>query len=172
MVSICFLNKNLSYSERVKNVLKCKQLLCFFNCNNVCCDTGWLAFCIGFNVLSFESALYDPVNGCASVDLSHPANYFIRLYTYFWIFFTYYPFPLFLAVTLNTVAVLWLRFESRLLTVTERAGIRSTSSQGSTLLKRRAAIRLQYASIALVVSFAVTSGPFQVLTAIQFISGL
>ena len=124
--------------------------------------------------------MYDPANGCASADLSDPGDFYLRLYTYFWIFFTY-PFPLFLAVTLNTVAVLWLRYESRLLTATEKptsklgiekAGIRSTSSQGSTLLKRRAAIRLQYASIALVVSFAVTSGPFQVLTAIQFISGL
>ena len=83
---------------------------------------------------------------------------------------------------LNTVAVLWLRFESRLLTATEKptskltieeARIRSRkSSHGSTLLKRRAAMRLQYASIALVVSFAVTSGPYQVITAIQFIAGL
>ena len=121
---------------------------------------------------------YDPVYGCESY--SGQIGIYVSVLTYFWIFFTY-PFPLFLEVVLNTVAVLKLRFESRLLTVTqkptsklgiEKAGIKSTSSQGNTLVKRRAAIRLQYAAIALVVSFAVTSGPFQVLEAVQYISGL
>ena len=121
--------------------------------------------------------MYDPMNGCAGADLSNPDNFYLRLYTYFWIFLTY-PFPLFLAVTLNTVAVLWLRIESRVLTATEKPTSKLTieesgnRSQGSTLLKRRAAIRLQVASIALVVSFAVTSGPFQVNTLIQFTSGM
>ena len=142
----------------------------------ICYDTGWITFSIVSNIESF--LYFDPGNGCSGTDLSNPDNFhFWFFYMIVWVFFMY-PFPLFLAVALNTVAVLRLRVESRVLTATEKPTSKLTReesgnrSQGSTLLKRRAAIKLQAASIALVVSFAVTSGPFQVNTLIQFTSGM
>ena len=114
----------------------------------------------------FMYVTYDLENGCQALDYAKSSSTALRWYAFTWSIFTY-PVPLFFAIVFNAAAVIRLRSESRHLTVDEKASTRS-----DTVLKRRAAIGLQRASIALAVIFAITSGPFQITNAMQSVIGI
>ena len=144
------------------------------------CETGWFGFCIGYNWPQFTFATYDPMKGCVSIDFSNPGFAAQRWYFFAWTLITY-PIPLFFAIMFNAVAVLRLHTESRHLTAIEKtssvfgnigASTGSMSTRTDTLLKRRAAVGLQRATVALAAIFAFTSAPLQAITAIQCVTGL
>lgn len=126
---------------------------------------GWIVFFVVLDFPEFMYVTYDPVNGCVALDYTKPSSAALRWYAFAWSIFTY-PVPLFFASVFNAAAVYRLRADSRHLVADEKAATRS-----DVVLKRRAALGLQRASIALVVIFAVTSGPFQVTNAMQSVIG-
>lgn len=141
--------------------------------------TGWLGFCLAYNWPQFMFETYDPVLGCVPVDFSNPVFATIKIYSYVWIFLTY-PVPLFFAIVFNAVAVFKLRAESRHLHATEtkpsisdNVNASTTKSAGTdTQLKRRAALGLQRAAIALCTIFAFSAAPLQIILTIQSATGL
>ena len=132
-------------------------------------SAGWLGFCVSYNWPQFMFVIYDSVNGCQTVDFLNPAYAVLRWYSFAWTIFTY-PLPLACAIALNGAAVVYLRSKTNIFggDGDERHGLKGLE----TLAKRRAAAGLQRASIALALIFGVTSAPFQVLNAIQFITGI
>ena len=109
---------------------------------------------------------YDSINGCASLDYGSPSSTLLRWYIFSWAIVSY-PVALLFAVGFNCAAILRLRDQSRLQMGTDE----KVSLRSDTFAKRKAAIGLQRASVALVLTFAITSGPFQVTTAMQAVMG-
>ena len=127
---------------------------------------GWIGFFVALDFPEFMYVTYDLVNGCQALDYAKSSSTALRWYAFAWSIFTY-PVPLFFAIVFNAATVIRLRSESRHLTVDQKASTRS-----DTILKRRAAVGLQRASIALAVIFAVTSSPFQITNAMQSVIGI
>ena len=116
--------------------------------------------------------MYDPVYSCVTVDLSAPQNVVVRWYSLFWAIINFLV-PLMCSVALNSAAVIKLRSENRQSTKTTiiSGSNKTGAGAGGTLLKDKAAIRLQRASIALAASLAITSAPLQIISEIQIITG-
>ena len=127
---------------------------------------GWLGIILILDVPNFLYITYDTINGCANLDYGNPSSTPLRWYTFSWSIVSY-PVALVFALGFNAAAVLRLRAQSRLqISTDEKNGHRS-----DTFAKRKAAIGLQRASIALAFTFAITSGPFQVTNTMQAVMG-